>query len=313
MAVSDSGTLLRRGDMVEIRPLDEILATLDADGKLQGILFMPEMARYCGQRHRVFRRAEKTCVEGEGMRLLGGAVLLEGLRCDGAMHDGCQRGCLYFWHDAWLRPAADPCPLLQTTQSMVGREEPSALPTHRDGRFYCQSTELLAATSGFPPLGIRHYWWDFRLGQGRPARLVRIFLRQAVNKIRRLCGLKPYGEPAGTQAATSRGDLDLRPGEWVEVKSRRQILATLDPEGKNCGLSFEVEMLEHCGRRYRVAYPVRKIILEQTGRMVELTNTVVLEGVTCEGTCAKNCPRSNYFFWRESWLQRVEGKGKEEG
>jgi hypothetical protein len=41
--------------------------------------------------------------------------------------------------------------------------------------------------------------------------------------------------------------------------------------------------------------------------MVQLTNTVALEGVVCQGLCAKNCPRANYLYWRESWLRRVEG------
>jgi hypothetical protein len=185
-------------------------------------------------------------------------------------------------------------------------EPAPALSTRRDGRFYCQSTELLAATSQFPPLGIRHYLRDLRLGEGGLGRVARIFIRQAINKIRRWRGMKPYGEPAGSRPGASKGDLDLQPGDWVEIKSREEILATLDPDGKNRGLSFELEMLDHCGRRYQVAYPVRKIILEQTGTMAEITHTVVLAGVACEGTCAKNCPRSNYFYWRESWLRRVE-------
>ena len=66
-------------------------------------------------------------------------------------------------------------------------------------------------------------------------------------------------------------------------------------------------MLEHCGRRYRVAFPIRQIIFEQTSKMVQLNNTVALDGVVCQGLCAENCPRANYFYWRESWLRRVEG------
>jgi hypothetical protein len=31
----------------------------------------------------------------------------------------------------------------------------------------------------------------------------------------------------------------------------------------------------------------------------------LLDGLTCEGICAFNCPRANYFFWRECWLKRV--------
>src|SRR5258705_198295 len=39
------------------------------------------------------------------------AVHLDGVRCDGSAHGGCQAGCLMFWKDAWLKkadaPAAD--------------------------------------------------------------------------------------------------------------------------------------------------------------------------------------------------------------
>src|SRR5690348_847227 len=95
---------LHRGQLVRVRPEREIAATLDADGKLDGMPFMPEMARHCGHAFRVYRRAGKTCVEGHRLRRLESAVLLEGLRCDGAFHDGCQRNCLFFWKEAWLEP-----------------------------------------------------------------------------------------------------------------------------------------------------------------------------------------------------------------
>ena len=39
----------RSGQLVEVRSLSEILATLDAAGTLDGMPFMPEMVRYCGQ------------------------------------------------------------------------------------------------------------------------------------------------------------------------------------------------------------------------------------------------------------------------
>jgi hypothetical protein len=111
---------------------------------------------------------------------------------------------------------------------------------------------------------------------------------------------------SGSQVKPPKGDLGLQPGEWVEVKSRQEIEATLDPAGKNRGLSFESEMVEHCGRRYRVAFQVRQIINEETAQMAHLTNTVALDGVTCQGLYAKNCPRRNYFYWREIWLRRLD-------
>ena len=52
---------LRPGDIVEVRPAAEILATLDADGTLDDMLFMPENASVVGRRFAVSRRAEKVC------------------------------------------------------------------------------------------------------------------------------------------------------------------------------------------------------------------------------------------------------------
>ena len=43
------------GDWVEVRSRDEILATLDKDGRLDGMPFMPEMFAFCGKRFRVYK------------------------------------------------------------------------------------------------------------------------------------------------------------------------------------------------------------------------------------------------------------------
>ena len=55
-----------------------------------------------------------------------------------------------------------------------------------------------------------------------------------------------------------------------------------------------------------VATPITRIIHEETGQMVQLRGTVSLEGLTCQGRCARNCPRANPLYWREDWLERVE-------
>ena len=49
------------GDWVEVRSKEEILSTLDQNGRLEGLPFMPQMFRYCGQRFQVYKRAHKTC------------------------------------------------------------------------------------------------------------------------------------------------------------------------------------------------------------------------------------------------------------
>ena len=42
---------------MEIRSKDEILNTLDRDGCLDGMPFMPEMFAFCGKRFQVYKRA----------------------------------------------------------------------------------------------------------------------------------------------------------------------------------------------------------------------------------------------------------------
>ncbi len=48
----------RPGEIAEIKSAPEILATLDAEGKLDGLPFMPEMLDYCGQTVTVYKRAD---------------------------------------------------------------------------------------------------------------------------------------------------------------------------------------------------------------------------------------------------------------
>ena len=288
----DAGGGFRPGQLVEIRSLGEIRATLDARGTLDGLPFMPEMARFCGKTFRVCRTVERTCVEGRPLRRMtgGGVVFLENLRCDGAAHDGCQRGCLIFWREAWLRPAeTDAAGEEKAEPPGDGFDPPeaAALPTRDGEQYFCQSTELAAATEDYPRHLLRPFLRDLRSGELAIPRFARMVWRAAVNRLRRLAGRPPQGQLSGLQIKPPKGNLDLKPGEWVEIKSRAEIEATLDGGGKNRGLSFEAEMLEHCGRRYRVAFQVRRIINEQTGKMVQLSNTVVLDGVVCQGTCNK--------------------------
>jgi hypothetical protein len=276
---------------------------------------MPEMVPFCGKTFRVFRRAERTCVEGLGMRSMENAVFLDGLRCDGSAHDGCQRGCLFFWKEAWLKSAA------KGTEEVVG-ETPSgcetssgqpppspsvaSLPTKKDDRFYCQSTELAGATGDLLPGKLRHFLHDMRIGEMSLARFAYIVWRTIMNRSSRFLRGRLYYEITGDQKKTSSAGLNLQPGELVEVKSFAEIKTTLDPRGRNRGLSFELEMALHCGRRYRVAMPVQTIVLESTGKAAHLNDTVILEGLICQGLCAVNCPRANYFYWRDIWLNRVE-------
>src|SRR6476620_2469803 len=163
---------LRAGEWVEVRNKEEILRTLDKQGQLEGLPFMPQMFQYCGRRFQVFRRAHKTCdtvfpIRG---RRMANAVHLE-TRCDGHAYGGCQAGCLIFWKSAWLKPVDGPAQVQYVPERVQSPSEEAPSPprctesdvlgaTKRQGvggdaRYSCQATELLNYTM---PLR----WWDAR-------------------------------------------------------------------------------------------------------------------------------------------------------
>ena len=47
--------------------------------------------------------------------------------------------------------------------------------------------------------------------------------------------------------------LNLKAGEWVEVRSREEVYPTLDERGCLENMPFMPEMLESCGKRFRVS------------------------------------------------------------
>jgi hypothetical protein len=101
-------------------------------------------------------------------------------------------------------------------------------------------------------------------------------------------------------------NLNLQPGDWVEVKSLEEVSATLDDNGKHKGLYFMQGMDKFCGKRFRVFKRVERIMLETTGEMRRImAPTVFLEGALCDGTAYGGCDRSCFCYWREVWLKRV--------
>src|SRR5260370_42563347 len=112
---------------------------------------MPEMLFFCGRQYRVSRQAFKTCIDDKEMRRLENTVFLEDVRCDGKSHGGCAKACLIFWKEAWLKPVGSPASTNGSDASRLKVSDLFAL-ANRDGRFFCQSSEILNASS---PL---HFW-----------------------------------------------------------------------------------------------------------------------------------------------------------
>ena len=99
--------------------------------------------------------------------------------------------------------------------------------------------------------------------------------------------------------------LALHPGELVEVKPVEIILVTLDCNRRHKGLRWMTGMRKFCGGRYRVYKRVDMIMLETGGELRRMKDTVLLEGVVCDGKEFGGCDRSCFHFWREAWLRRV--------
>ena len=100
--------------------------------------------------------------------------------------------------------------------------------------------------------------------------------------------------------------LGLQAGELVEVRSKDEILATLDMWNRNRGLSFDEEMVRYCGGIYRVLRRVSRIVDEKTGKMMNMKcPCIILEGVWCRSDFHRFCPRAIYHYWRETWLKRA--------
>jgi len=99
--------------------------------------------------------------------------------------------------------------------------------------------------------------------------------------------------------------LGLQPGELVEVKSVEEIMATLDCNRRHKGLRWMTGMRKYCGKKYRVYRRLERIMLESNSEVRNMKNTVLLEGVMCDGKDFGNCDRSCFHFWREAWLRRV--------
>jgi glycosyltransferase involved in cell wall biosynthesis len=318
---------LRVGEIVEVRSEAEILATLDGRAELESLPFMPEMLQFCGRRFRVDKLAVKLCdtVGWTGMYRMRNAVHLAGVRCDGQAHGGCQAGCLIYWKEAWLRrvPAGEPGPApapgctLATLTAATRRPADPAAPDEE--RYACQATELLrAAPESIPAWDARQYLQDVRSGNaGALATIGTLGIglfneyqdasRRLVPRPLRIRAGRRYPFIEGRLQKTPVQTLGLQPGERVRVKRKEEIVATLDANNANRGMSFDGEMLRYCGQEARVLRRVERIIDEKSGRMLRLKNPcIVLDDVTCTGAYHRQCPRGIYTYWREIWLERVE-------
>jgi hypothetical protein len=303
---------LRAGDWVEIKDPLAIAQTLDPDGSLDGLPFMPEMLEFCGRRARVLRLAEKACVEVYELRYWmrefhrNNVVILDIARCSGANHDGCGRACVFFWKTDWLRKSDGQEPVAfidqASMQALAAHLKTKAGPT----RYFCQSTEMVKATC---PLSrsrtVLKIFKDLRSGSRGFLEMIRLVLVPILRFVTRYQFPRPL---VGKLKQTSVDNLGLQSGEWVEIKSEAEILDTLDSRGRNRGMICDRGLTQYGGRKYRVRSRLDRIICEPTGEMRPMQSTILLEGLNCHCSWRRvgGCPRDDFMYWREIWVKRVE-------
>lgn len=97
----------------------------------------------------------------------------------------------------------------------------------------------------------------------------------------------------------------LKAGEWVEVRSHAEILATLDGRASLEDMPFMPEMLQYCGRRFRVFKRAHKTCdtAEKTGGR-RVASAVHLQDLRCDGSAHGGCEAGCMIFWKEAWLKR---------
>jgi lipopolysaccharide/colanic/teichoic acid biosynthesis glycosyltransferase len=102
----------------------------------------------------------------------------------------------------------------------------------------------------------------------------------------------------------------LLPGNWAEVRSAPEILATLGSDQALERLPFMPEMLQYCGRRFRVTLRAERTCVHPPEvPFRRLDGCVVLEGLRCDGAQHGQCMLGCMFLWKEAWLRPVDAPG----
>jgi hypothetical protein len=101
-------------------------------------------------------------------------------------------------------------------------------------------------------------------------------------------------------------------GDEVVVLSPQEILSTLDSNGTLDGHPFMPEMLDCCGKSFRVHRRVEKTCVDveppiDSNRRFAKGDAVTLEGLRCDGSSHDGCKRGCRIYWKEAWLRPADG------
>jgi hypothetical protein len=110
-----------------------------------------------------------------------------------------------------------------------------------------------------------------------------------------------------TDAQRVEAKLSLQAGDWVRVRSREEIEATLDRWKELKGCAFLEYMWQYCDTRQQVLQPMERFLDERDYKVKKVKGLVLLKDVICRGTPVfGRCDRCCHLFWRVEWLEKID-------
>ena len=94
-------------------------------------------------------------------------------------------------------------------------------------------------------------------------------------------------------------------GEWVEVRSKQEILQTLDMHGRLDGMPFMPQMFDYCGKRFEVHKSAHKTCDHVYTVASRSIGDAVHLNLRCDGQAYGGCQHKCLLFWKEAWLKPV--------
>ncbi len=130
-----------------------------------------------------------------------------------------------------------------------------------------------------------------------------------IQELRKFKTKKFFSENKDSQDSSLHSARDLKLGDLVRVRTKEQILKTLDSNNKLDGCFFMDEMWQYCKSQHKVLKNVNYFFDERGAKMYKAHGIVLLDGVHCsgkQGNLMPRCDRNCYIFWKEDWLEKIE-------
>ena len=180
---------------------------------------------------------------------------------------------------------------------------------HSENDRTCQIACLPQFSRGFaqvPPESIRRRLRLF-VRRSLNVRQVKVIRKKLTPIIAWFQSTLRFQKQSLNKAIKAREVPNFAENDWVRVRSKEEIEATLNVWKQLKGCMFMPEMLPYCGTTQRVFRRLERFVDERDYHVKESRGIVLLEGLYCQGTSDYGrCDRSCFYFWREEWLEKID-------